>query len=83
MIVFSHKGHPRECIISYGQWAAAFLDVAERSNSYPEALTCPKCGSLFRFWLRGRDGEEFKFAGELEGTVRVLAKSQAYDNDTD
>jgi len=66
--------HPRECIISFGQWAAAFLDVAERAHSNPQALTCPICGSSFIFWTRGL--EDFKYAGELEGTVRVLATCQ-------
>ena len=58
-----------------GQWAAAFLDVAERAHSNPQALTCPICGSSFIFWTRGL--EDFKYAGELEGTVRVLAKCQS------
>ena len=68
-------GHPKESIISFGQRAAAFLDVAERANSNPRALICPICGSSFIYWKRGL--EDFMYAGELEGTVRVLAKCQS------
>ena len=75
LIVGQQSGHPRECIISFGQWAVAFLDVAERANSNPQALTCPICGSSFLYWKRGL--ESFKYAGELEGTVMPFSAAQA------
>ena len=62
LIVGQQSRHPRECTISFGQWAVAFLDVAERANSNPQALTCPICGSSFLHWKRGP--EHSKYAGK-------------------
>ena len=75
------KTASRECTIDISDWTIAFHDAADRADDDPRTLQCPLCKHAFRNWWW--NCEMYMFCGELEGTVRILAKSVWEESDAD
>ena len=75
----NHDDDGPDCVMSFDEWFKEFHAVARRAHGDPQYLNCT-CGRPFRYYTVGT--ERFMFAGELEGTVRILAERCAA-SDTD
>jgi len=71
----------RTCNISLEDWTGAFHAAADQADlvvaqkSIPRDLRCPTCNKRFKMWRIS--GKNYMFARELEGTVGIVAVSQA------
>ena len=65
----------RTCNISLEDWTGAFHAAADHAADQPRDLRCPTCNKRFKMWRIS--GKNYMFARELEGTVGIVAVSQA------
>ena len=63
------------CEVSTEQWCVELHKTALNAAADPKFMCCPRCKKDFDVYTYC--GGNFAFAGELEGTVRVLAENAA------
>ena len=70
----------KTCAISTEQWFIVFHKTSLDAAADPCSLCCPCCEEEFKVYEYS--GERFRFAGQLEGSVRVLAEKASGDPDS-
>ena len=75
VMVCAQEGHPRTCYLTWEQFGKAFHLAADQADRRPEHLICARCYRGFTVYTI--NNSRYMFAGQLEGTVRIIAESQA------
>ena len=75
IVICTQAGHSRQCTITWEQFGRALHHAADHADRNPRRLICARCYAEFAIYIIRNN--RYMFAGELEGTVRILAESQA------